>query len=63
MDSLVLGEKQILGQLKNSVDRARELGLLSKYFNILTNIAIRTGNILSALRAAVHIGRDGRSFH
>jgi glutamyl-tRNA reductase len=43
LDSLVLGEKQIIGQLKTSVDRARELGLLSKYFNILTNIAIRTG--------------------
>lgn len=43
LDSLVLGEKQILGQLKKSVDRARELGLLSKYFNILSNIAIRTG--------------------
>ncbi len=43
LDSLVLGEKQILGQLKASVERSRELGLLSKYFNILTNIAIRTG--------------------
>ncbi len=43
LDSLVLGEKQILGQLKTSVDRSRELGFLSKYFNVLTNIAIRTG--------------------
>lgn len=43
LDSLVLGEKQILGQLKHSVERAREMGLLSKYFNILSNIAIRTG--------------------
>ena len=43
LDSLVLGEKQILGQLKTSSERARELGLLSKYFNILTNVAIRTG--------------------
>ncbi|MBF0489043.1 MAG: glutamyl-tRNA reductase [Candidatus Omnitrophica bacterium] len=43
LDSLVLGEKQILGQLKHSVDRARELGLLSRYFNILSNVAIRTG--------------------
>lgn len=43
LDSLVLGEKQILGQVKASVERARELGTISKYFNILTNIAIRAG--------------------
>lgn len=43
LDSLVLGEKQILGQVKHSVDRSRALGMLSKYFNILTNVAIRTG--------------------
>lgn len=43
LDSLVIGEKQILGQVKKSVERARELGTISKYFNILTNIAIRTG--------------------
>ncbi len=43
LDSLVIGEKQILGQVKNAVARARELGTISKYFNILTNIAIRTG--------------------
>jgi glutamyl-tRNA reductase len=43
IDSLVLGEKQILGQVKASVDKARSAGLLSKYFNILTNVAIRAG--------------------
>ena len=43
LDSLVLGEKQILGQIKTAVERSRALGLLSKYFNILTNVAIRTG--------------------
>lgn len=43
LDSLVLGEKQILGQVKTAVKRARELGLLSKYFNMLTQVAIRTG--------------------
>lgn len=43
LDSLVLGEKQILGQVKHSVDRSRALGMLSKYFNILTNVAIRAG--------------------
>ena len=43
LDSLVLGEKQILGQVKHAVDRSREAGVLSKYFNILTNVAIRAG--------------------
>ena len=43
IDSLVLGEKQILGQVKASVERARLLTMLSKYFNILTNTAIRAG--------------------
>ena len=43
LESLVLGEKQILGQVKHSVERARESGTLSRYFNILTNIAVRTG--------------------
>ncbi len=43
LDSLVLGEKQILGQVKTAVERAREVGVLSKHFNILTNLAIRAG--------------------
>lgn len=43
LDSLVLGEKQILGQVKTAVDNARQAGTISKYFNILTNIAIRAG--------------------
>ena len=41
LDSLVLGEKQILGQVKAAAQRSRELGVLSTYFNILTNTAIR----------------------
>ncbi|MBI3315334.1 MAG: glutamyl-tRNA reductase [Candidatus Omnitrophica bacterium] len=43
LDSLVLGERQILGQVKMAVDRARQIGTLSRYFNILTNIAVRAG--------------------
>ena len=45
MDSLVLGEKQILGQVKSAVENARQKGLFSKYFNILSASAIRTGKI------------------
>jgi len=43
LESLVLGERQILGQIKQAVERAREFGTLSRYFNILTNFAIRAG--------------------
>jgi len=43
LESLVLGEKQILGQVKGAIERAREFGALSRYFNILTNLAVRTG--------------------
>lgn len=43
LDSLVIGEKQILGQLKETLERAQERGLFNKSFNILSNIAIRTG--------------------
>ncbi len=43
LDSLVLGEKQIIGQVKMAVDRARAQSMMGKYFNILSNVAIRTG--------------------
>ena len=42
LDSLVLGEKQIIGQVKTAVERARARGMFGRYFNILSNIAIRT---------------------
>ena len=42
LDSLVLGEKQIIGQVKTSVERARARMMFGSYFNILSNIAIRT---------------------
>jgi glutamyl-tRNA reductase len=43
LDSLVLGEKQILGQVKESIRRARDMATLAKTFNLLSNVAIRTG--------------------
>jgi len=38
-----LGEKQILGQVKTAVERAQNKALFTRSFNILSNIAIRTG--------------------
>ena len=43
LESVVLAEKQILGQVKPAVDSAREEGMLGKTFNILSAVAIRAG--------------------
>ncbi len=43
LDSLVLGEKQILGQVRKAMLKAQERGMFSKYFNILVNLTLRTG--------------------
>ena len=43
LDSLVIGEKQILGQVKTSFERARKWGILSKPFNIFSSLALHTG--------------------
>ncbi|OGX27847.1 MAG: glutamyl-tRNA reductase [Omnitrophica WOR_2 bacterium RIFCSPHIGHO2_01_FULL_48_9] len=43
LDSLVIGEKQILGQIKSAFEKAQEKTMFGKDFNILSNIAIRAG--------------------
>ncbi|MCA9400147.1 MAG: glutamyl-tRNA reductase [Candidatus Omnitrophica bacterium] len=43
LDSLILGEKQILGQVKAAFDRASQKSMLSTNFNILANLTIRVG--------------------
>ena len=43
LDSLIVGEKQILGQVKTAVELARTECMLGKHFNILTNLAIQLG--------------------
>ncbi len=43
LESVVLGENQILGQVKAAVDCAREEGMLGRTFNILWAAAIRAG--------------------
>ncbi len=43
LESIVLGERQILGQIKEAVDLSRAKEMFSKQFNILTDIAIRAG--------------------
>ena len=43
LDSLVLGEKQILGQVKEAADIARQCQMMTRELNILSNLAIRAG--------------------
>ncbi len=43
MDSQVLGEKEILGQVKASFSRASEKAMLGRSFHILSNFTLRTG--------------------
>jgi glutamyl-tRNA reductase len=42
LDSLILGEKQILGQIKDAVLLSRQNLMMDKYFNILTNVVLET---------------------
>ncbi len=43
LDSIILGEQQILGQVKSAVELSRRKGMMGKYFNILMGAAVRTG--------------------
>lgn len=43
LDSLVLGEKQVLGQFKEAIELARNKGMFSSCFNVVSNLAIRSG--------------------
>jgi len=41
LDSLILGEKQILGQVKLAVELSRKNRMLARHLNILSNLVIR----------------------
>lgn len=43
LDSMVLGEKQILGQVKVAFERAKARGMFAKFFHSLSSAAIRVG--------------------
>ncbi|MDO8580654.1 MAG: glutamyl-tRNA reductase, partial [Candidatus Omnitrophota bacterium] len=58
LDSLVIGEKQILGQVKSSAELARRMGALGKVFNILINTALHVGK---AAQTKTQIGCGGSS--
>ena len=41
LDSLILGEKQILGQIKGAMELSRSMGMMGRTFNILSNMVLR----------------------
>jgi glutamyl-tRNA reductase len=43
LDSIVLGEKQILGQVKSAIDLSRKRGMMGRYFNVLYGLVIKAG--------------------
>ena len=58
LDSMVLGEEQILGQIKNSITSAREIKASGQHLNTLFDKAIRIG---TRIRNASGIGAGGIS--
>lgn len=58
LDSMVLGEEQILGQIKNSITSARETKASGQHLNTLFDKAIRIG---IRIRNSSGIGRGGIS--
>ncbi|MCR4336989.1 MAG: glutamyl-tRNA reductase [Candidatus Omnitrophica bacterium] len=58
LNSLVVGEKQILGQVKSSAELAHRMGVLGKIFNVLINTAIHAGKIV---QTKTQIGCGGSS--
>ena len=58
LDSIILGEKQILGQVKNAIEVSRQEGMLNKEFNLLSRLAIRAGKLA---QSSTQIGNGGSS--
>lgn len=58
LDSMVLGEEQILGQIKTSIAEARKVGASGRHLNTLFDKAIRIG---TRIRNTTGIGRGGIS--
>ena len=58
IDSLILGETQIQGQVKEALGFAREKRMLNRSFNILSHIVVETGK---KIRRETHIDAGGQS--
>ena len=58
LDSMVIGEEQIIGQIKNSITSARKIKASGQHLNTLFDKAIRIG---TRIRNSSGIGRGGIS--
>ncbi len=58
LNSLIFGEEQILGQVKEAIRVSDEKGLLGKDFHLLSRLAIRTGKLA---RSTTSISNGGSS--
>ena len=58
LDSLIIGEQQIIGQFKNAVDMSRKHGMMTRTMNVLSNLAIRAGK---KAQTETSIGAGGAS--
>lgn len=58
LNSLIFGEEQILGQVKEAIRVSEEKGLLGKDFHLLSRLAIRTGKLA---RSTTSISNGGSS--
>jgi glutamyl-tRNA reductase len=61
LDSLVIGETQILGQLKQAVALARDNGMMGRDMNILADMAVRAGK-LAQLKTQISAGGSSVSW-
>ena len=58
LDSMILGESEILGQVKRAFQTAREAGASSVYLNRLLNVVIKTGK---RVRSETFLGKGSLS--
>lgn len=61
LDSLVIGETQILGQLKQAIALARDNGMMGREMNVLADMAVRTGK-LAQLKTRISAGGSSVSW-
>lgn len=58
LDSMAVGESQILGQLRESLARAQEAGLVGSHLNSLVQQALRTGKQVHSETAIDEVSRS-----
>lgn len=65
LESAVIGENEVLGQVSRAYEQARSLGYASKYMSVLFHYAIKTGKLARAktMISCGNIGAPGAAVH